>query len=307
MIPSYNHAPFIERTLRSIFRQTLPPKKLIVIDDGSKDESVKIIEKMLKDAPFEAELIARENRGLCATLNQGLGLSTTEYFCYISSDDLWLPGFLESRAKILEDRKKAILAFGHAYLMDEDDQIIDCTKDWGDYTDGSILLLLLKMVTPASASFLYRREALEKHSWNENSILEDYELYLKLSDDGEFAFDPAILCGWRQHGWNVSKDYPRMLQEVLEAQNRVAPEIGISPEELEKYQATIKFNAAHDFIRRGDRGMALSLMWENRKGAESISQIAKILLRMSVPKRLFEKNRIRMRQKNIKKYGKMKT
>jgi alpha-1,3-rhamnosyltransferase len=66
-VPSYNHAPFVEKCLRSIFKQTLAPKKLLVIDDGSRDDSPKIIERVLKDCPFDADLIARENRGLSAT------------------------------------------------------------------------------------------------------------------------------------------------------------------------------------------------------------------------------------------------
>ena len=71
-VPSYNHAPFVEECLTSIFRQTLPPAKLLVIDDGSRDGSAEVIEKVLADAPFAAEFIARENRGLAATLNEAI-------------------------------------------------------------------------------------------------------------------------------------------------------------------------------------------------------------------------------------------
>ena len=94
LVPSYNHAPFVERALRSIFAQTLLPKKLIIIDDGSKDESVEIIRRVLADCPCANELIIRENRGLCATLNEGLAKSSGEFFAYIGSDDFWLPEFL---------------------------------------------------------------------------------------------------------------------------------------------------------------------------------------------------------------------
>ena len=71
VVPSYNHAQFIEATLRSIMKQTLAPAQLLVIDDGSSDESPAIIERVLNDCPFPCELIARNNRGLCATLNEG--------------------------------------------------------------------------------------------------------------------------------------------------------------------------------------------------------------------------------------------
>src|SRR5688572_31576592 len=103
-VPSYNHAPFVEECLRSIFAQTLPPRKLLVIDDGSKDDSPAIIERVLKDCPFPSELIVRENRGLCCTLNEALELSEGRYFAYIGSDDFWLPEFLAARQEMLERR-----------------------------------------------------------------------------------------------------------------------------------------------------------------------------------------------------------
>src|SRR5262245_46675785 len=101
VVPSYNHAPFVEMCLRSIFSQTVRPGKLLVIDDGSSDDSPKFIATVLKDCPFDAELIARENRGLCRTLNEGLEASSGDYFAYIGSDDLWSPEFLEARARML--------------------------------------------------------------------------------------------------------------------------------------------------------------------------------------------------------------
>ena len=130
LVPSYNHAPFIERTLRSIFGQTVPIKKLIVIDDGSKDESIGIIERVLRDCPFEYEFIKRENRGLCATLNEGLSRSGSEYFAYLGSDDVWLPTFLDEQMRLLDSRPNAVLAFSHAYVIDEHDNIFDRTDNW---------------------------------------------------------------------------------------------------------------------------------------------------------------------------------
>ena len=80
VVPSYNHAQFIEATLRSIMKQTLRPAQLLVIDDGSSDESPSIIARTLSDCPFPCELIARDNRGLCATLNEGFERTRGDYF-----------------------------------------------------------------------------------------------------------------------------------------------------------------------------------------------------------------------------------
>lgn len=307
LIPSYNHAPFVERTLRSVFRQTLAPKKLIVIDDGSKDESNAVIERVLRDCPFDSEFVTRANRGLSATLNEGFAKTDDEFFAYLGSDDVWLPTFLEQRVALLQKRPNAVLAFGHAFLIDENDYIIDCTDAWTTFADGDMLPHLLRGMIFSSPSVVYRRDALKKHAWNEDSILEDYELYLKLSaGGGEFALDDkGVLCAWRQHGWNVSGDCGAMLAEWLAAQTRVAERLKLSPAELAQIQAELKFNAALDFVRRSEKRAAVRLIRENLSGAKSAAAVAKTLFRLSVPNRLFQWNRRRKRANAIKKYGKL--
>ena len=215
--------------MRSIFAQSLAPEKLIVIDDGSKDESSEIIERVLRDCPFDSEFIKRENRGLSATLNQGFARTgETEFFAYLGSDDIWFPAFLEKRVALLRRRPEVALAFGHAFLIDEAENIIDSTAEWFDFDEKKILNHLLRGEIFSSPSVVYRRKFLEKYGWNEESILEDYELYLKLCAEGEFAFDRQILCAWRQHGWNVSGNFPKMLAEWIAAQNRVADKLPFS-------------------------------------------------------------------------------
>jgi alpha-1,3-rhamnosyltransferase len=305
LVPSYNHAPFVERTLRSIFAQTLPPQKLIVIDDGSKDESAEVIERVLRDCPFENRFVRRENRGLCATLNEGFAASEAEFFAYLGSDDVWLPEFLEKQTAILNERRRAVLAFSHAFLIDEADRIIDRTDDWTDFADGDLLPTLLRGIIFSSPGVVYRRAALARHEWNEAARLEDYELYLKLAIDGEFARNREVLCGWRQHGWNVSGDTPLMLDEMLAAQNRLADRFEMSRDELEKLQREVKFEAVFNFIRHGSRRQAVSLFRENLGGAKSVSQIGKMLFRFVVPPPLFDWNRRRKRRKATEKYGKL--
>jgi len=103
LVPSYNHARFVGETLRSIFRQTLAPRELLVIDDGSADDSARVAGRALEECAFPCELIARGNRGLCATLNEGLARTRGRYFAYLGSDDLWLPGLLAARVRARTD------------------------------------------------------------------------------------------------------------------------------------------------------------------------------------------------------------
>jgi alpha-1,3-rhamnosyltransferase len=305
VVPSFNHARFVEATLRSIFKQTLAPIQLLVIDDGSTDGSPAIIERVLDECPFPCELLVRENRGLCATLNEGFARSHGEYFAYLGSDDLWLPEFLSARVELLESRPKAVLAYGHAFFVDEENRIVDSTADWASYADGDARAMLLETIGPMSPTVLYRRQALEEERWREESRLEDYDLYLRLSAAGEFAFDSRVLSAWRRHGSNVSWDQNLMLDEQLQAQREAALRFGFTEPEIERLQTTTRFNRAEDFLRLGQKAQALQLIRKNFGGARSARVSAKLLLRLLIPNS-FMRGRARYRQKKMfERYGRL--
>lgn len=301
VVPSYNHAPYVGAALRSVCAQTLAPAQLLVIDDGSRDGSPQLIEEVLKDCPFPCELIARGNRGLCATLNEGLSKTEGAYFAYLGSDDLWLPGFLEARAALLEARPRAVLAYGHAYLIDGGGEVFDCTLDWARYADGDARAMLLEeSYAPMSPTVLHRRAAVARHGWNEGARLEDYELYLKLSGDGEFAFDPRVLSAWRRHGTNTSGDFVWMIEARLEAQRNAAPYLDLSPAQLGRYQRALNFAGAEDLLRLGDKRAALKYLRRGLSGAPSPAALAKVALRLLTPYSLVRR-RNRSRQANAAK------
>ncbi|HTH51476.1 MAG TPA: glycosyltransferase [Pyrinomonadaceae bacterium] len=306
VVPSYNHAKFVERTLRSIYRQTLAPFELIVIDDGSHDESVAVIERVLQDAPFPARLIARENRGLSATLNEAFAQTVdSRFFAYIGSDDVWLPEFLERRVKLLEERPEAVLAYGNAYSIDADDRIIDSTVDWARYVDGDVREMLLDTLAPLSPTVVYRRSAITDLRWNENSRLEDYELYLRLSVRGEFAYDPSILSAWRQHGANASEGTQMMLDERLAAVTATADVLKLSPAELAMRKRLVYFRSAQEFMRSGRKRDAIVNGIPNLSGAKSVNEVIRFLGGLATPSERLARRRLTVRAKAAEQYGRL--
>lgn len=306
VVPSHNHAQFVEATLRSIMTQSLPPAELLVIDDGSSDGSPRIIESVLSDCPFPCELVARDNRGLCATLNEGFERTRGEYFAYLGSDDLWLPEFLQARVGLLESRARAVLAYGHSYFIDEQNRIIDSTADWARYADGDASEMLLQTTAPMSPTVVYRRAALAglgAQRWNETARLEDYDLYLRLSAVGEFAFDPRTLSAWRRHDANVSWDQTLMLEEQLRAQREAAYRFGLTDVQVAELQRSTRFNRAEDFLRVGQKSRALSLMMHNWRGVKSFPATVRMLLRLLIPNPIMRR-RARARQRRaFERYG----
>ena len=304
IVPSYNHAPFVKTTLRSIFNQTLAPAELLVIDDGSADDSPRIIERILTDCPFPCELVARTNRGLCATLNEGLAKTRGRYFAYLGSDDLWLPGFLEARISMLETTPQAVLAYGNCFFIDAQNLIIDCTRDWANYTNGNAREMLLQQTfAPMSPTVTYRRANLERNGWDEQVRLEDYDLYLRLSLEGDFAFDSRVLSAWRQHAYNTSRDFSWIIDARLAAQQRLAARIGLSATELEHFQRVSKFAGAEDLLRLGEKAKAVKLLRQSFGGAQSTAALLRVLARLCAPYSLMKWRRKRRQTRAAQRYG----
>ena len=100
VIPLYNKAPYIERAIRSVLAQTFQDFEIIVVDDGSTDNSPEIV-KSISDSRIR--LIQQENAGVSAARNKGIWEAKTDLIAFLDADDAWKPKFLET---ILRLRKK---------------------------------------------------------------------------------------------------------------------------------------------------------------------------------------------------------
>lgn len=87
IIPSYNHERYISQSIESVVFQSYKNIEIIVIDDGSKDQSVTLINGLADKYGFI--VIARENRGVAKTLNEGIGLARGKYMSFLASDDYY--------------------------------------------------------------------------------------------------------------------------------------------------------------------------------------------------------------------------
>lgn len=216
VIPSYNHAPYIEATIASVLAQTYPHLELFVIDDGSRDDSVARITRLL-DARTDsrATLIARENRGLCPTLNEGLRLARGRYFAYLGSDDLWEPEKLERQVAALEAADERVgAAYSDAYVIDAEGKRLDRYGRQYLYRGGDIYrdLLVMDYMPPSPTNLFVREKLLSVGGFNEDVTIEDYEAWLRLTRRYHVIYLPDVLASFRIHQTNTSSNYPeRML------------------------------------------------------------------------------------------------
>lgn len=100
VVPSYNHSRYIEQTIRSVLGQTYKRLQLVVVDDGSTDGSVPLLQRLSAELKFD--MIVQENRGVCATLNRGVReRARGEWIAILGSDDLWRNDKIELQMQAL--------------------------------------------------------------------------------------------------------------------------------------------------------------------------------------------------------------
>ena len=116
IIPLYNKAPYIEKALRSVMAQTFTDYQVVVVDDGSSDDSADIAERVLSNSAIPYRLIRQENAGVSMARNNGVAASQGEYLCFLDADDWWAPTFLEEMSRLIDEYPDAGI-YGTSYTI----------------------------------------------------------------------------------------------------------------------------------------------------------------------------------------------
>lgn len=235
LIPSYNHRNYVQETIKSIINQTYENIELIVIDDGSKDDTYKKIlelkedcEKRFKRVHFET----KENEGTIATFNKLTSLAKGEYIYFIASDDMIADvNALKIQAEFLDKNKKYCLVVGDNQFIDsngkvcywDEKQNIVYNKNETKYSTFAVFLSCKMPFSFDSKKFgqyetfytynyipngyLIRKSVFDLiPKFTNEAPLEDYFLHLQLSKYGKYKFINKVLFSYRWHSTNTMSD-----------------------------------------------------------------------------------------------------
>ncbi len=183
VIPAYNAASCLGETLDSVAAQTLTPHEVIVVDDGSRDQTVAIA----KSHPAVTEVIERENGGVCASRNDAIERATGDLVMTLDADDLWHPRYVDRMTALMESHPRALSGFarwrGWLHPVDKpapfEDEFDETTREL-DFTAYDQAMLAGLPVLPSF--HVTRREALGRI---------DRRPFLEHQNFGEAAY----LCG----------------------------------------------------------------------------------------------------------------
>jgi alpha-1,3-rhamnosyltransferase len=215
VIASYNHAPYIEASIRSVFAQTYPHVELLVIDDGSTDDSVARIKALQTEHAFD--FVVQKNQGLSRTLNDALARAKGSLIAPFGSDDIMMPERLALQVAHLQGKPEVGICAGNIEEIDAQGALRKAARVLPfrrlDFDD---VFLNRKKGAPAP-TLLFRRDALEAvGGFNPDIRLEDIYITLKITQAG-YVVDilPHVLARYRVHGSNTYKNYRFMLDNVL--------------------------------------------------------------------------------------------
>ncbi|MDR0866644.1 MAG: glycosyltransferase [Candidatus Symbiothrix sp.] len=231
VVPSYNHAAYIEECILSIVNQTYKNIELIVIDDGSTDNSRAILERLQKQYGFILEF--QENQGVAKTMNRAIGIARGKYISGSASDDFLALDKIEKQVKFLEENPDCDLLFGKIYMVDKNSQLIEGLTIFESFPEPVKYITFNDLIESnciPAASIMMRRAAWEKcGGYDENVIIEDFDLWLKIAYRGKVAYLNDYFAYYRWHGENAStyafKIYTATWELVQSWKGRMAPDV----------------------------------------------------------------------------------
>lgn len=240
LIPSYNHEKYVLDTLRAAMRIKVDEKEILVVDDGSRDGSVRLIQDYIagEGAGANIRLIARENRGLVRTLNEGLKLAQGKYLYVTASDDIPIPSGVMQMLRVLEQDDNLQFAMGNALYMDSEEQAEFRIAHGQAHRrffalpfDARHRELFLRYPQPIlMQATVFRTSKLRAiGGWREDIVIDDYSLFLRMLSElqgagKDFAFCPDFMTSfYRQHGANSHRNVNRQFAMVEEALAKLCP------------------------------------------------------------------------------------
>ena len=218
IISSFNHAPYIEESILSVVEQTYPNVELLVIDDGSTDDSVARIEALRAVHGFDFRV--QKNKGLTRTLNEAISRAKGEFVAPFGSDDIMLKDRLSIQMEYVADKPEVGICGGNIELMHADGTPYPKSPRKKDppfrRMDFEDVFLERKPYLPAP-TMLIRREAFEKVGGFDPSIrLEDLYIQLKITHAGYFIDAlGTMLARYRKHQSNTYKNIRFMTESIL--------------------------------------------------------------------------------------------
>ena len=202
IIPTYKHRDYVLQTLASVFAQTFTDYEVIVVNDGSPDDTAEVLRPLAETGRIRC--IAQANAGQAAARNRGIAEAQGEYIALLDDDDLWPPDKLEWQTALLSANPDAAVVYGCTETFGGGDKTI-IPAEGGP--DGQVDVAFLEqnwIISPGQA--LIRAANLKQIGLLDTAIwgADDWDLFIRLSQSGKFVYRHKVCLNYRFHAQNAS-------------------------------------------------------------------------------------------------------
>ena len=249
IITSYNYGGYIEEAISSIFNQSYSDIEIIIVDDGSTDNTSDIIKTKYAD---RVHYIYRDNGGAAAARNTGLKYANGEYICFLDADDLLMPNAIEGHLTYLKNNENVDLVCANVQYIG----LLSGVARPTIYGKGDRELTYIDMVADnlvgGPHSVMLRRRVFDICGiFNESfRVREDYEYWLRCSYRCKLIYRDDIVAEYRIHGFNKTESQSRGNEQekrILQLQLL----LDLSDDEKRAVNAELTYHAIRDSWREG--------------------------------------------------------
>jgi len=231
--PAYNAAEFLPQTVASALAQTYRDFELLIVDDGSSDDTLQIARSWERTDP-RIRVFTRAHGGPSAARNTAIEHARGEYFALLDSDDLWHPTFLAAQMAVLDAVRRADVVSGNAYNLggELDGQPVNPA---GTSCREISLLEIIERETSVFIMSVFRRALVERIvGFDETLPLnEDYDFWIRAAHAGfVFIYNPSPLGHYRRRPDSISANELQMLTGIMRVLRRTAALCANRPREL---------------------------------------------------------------------------
>jgi len=213
IIATYNAIAYLPSTVDSVIKQTFTDFELLIVDDGSTDETVEWVSKLVDP---RVRLISQANQGVSVARNQGIANAQGEYIAFLDADDLWEPIKLEKQVNCLDENPQVGLVHTSIVNIDEQGKFL-AAVDASDVQGNVLKHIVEENLILCGSAPMVRRSCLEAVQGFDQKLMsaEDWDLWIRLAARYDFAVVREPLVLYRQHLNSKSNNIERHLKHRL--------------------------------------------------------------------------------------------
>ena len=239
VIPCYNHAHFLEQAIESVLKQSYSDFEIIVVDDGSTDNTAEVAGRY-----SPVRYVYQENAGLSSARNTGLRHSRGEFLVFLDADDRLLPHALETGISCMREHPECAFVSGHCRVIDSRGAILPSPRQLRIEREHYLALLRGGTYIWCPATVLYRRQIFDFVGGFDPALkrVEDHPLYLRITRDFSVYSHNRIIAEYRRHlSSRLSRDVTAMQRAALAAHSAQWDFVKANSRYREAYDAGTRF------------------------------------------------------------------